>query len=186
MPMWHPRRRTRVGRSFPRLLLTTHVTPQRLCLHACTACVHVFGRDYRRAMFTTLETQESVDCMYGQINCSYVYCQYHVYLSLQRPHHSMLFDRAQSSLTDPVHMRRRHTPRMMAAVPVQTPLDLVSMSLDSASVCLHSHQPLQRGKLDLLQPLSQCSSLLLNSRLDLLDLQLLRVGLLPDPSLFQI
>jgi hypothetical protein len=50
----------------------------------------------------------------------------------------------------------------------------------------NSHQPLQRRKLDRLNPLPQPRHLLLNPRLRLLNAHLLPIRLLPDPALLQI
>lgn len=48
------------------------------------------------------------------------------------------------------------------------------------------HQPLQSAKLHALHPFPQPRHLLLDPGLRLLNLQLLHVGLLPDPALFQV
>ena len=76
---------------------------------------------------------------------------------------------------------------MSANVPVHTPLAMssASQSLDVGRMD-HLHEPLQRGKLDPLHPLPQPRHFLLNPRLRLLDLQLLHIRLLPDPSLLQV
>lgn len=107
------------------------------------------------------------------------------------------------------HINKRHAPSMSAAVPVQTPLQ-TSYSIKSRKLTLLSyphkgrertncsawggrrgekiilHQPLQSAKLDALDPLPQSGNLLLDTSFSLADLEFLGLGLLANPSLFQI
>jgi len=89
---------------------------------------------------------------------------------------------------------------MSAAVPVQTPLTHQPSAISHHPPSLtaprptpkrkhkatNSHQPLQRRKLNPLNPLPQPGNLLLDPSLRLLNLQLLHIRLLPDPPLLQI
>lgn len=95
-------------------------------------------------------------------------------------------------------MSNLQAPRINAAVPVQTPLFVVSWFVqitDKAARKCHNpgirphqdlHQPLQRREFDSLELLPQHRCLLLNPSLRLLELELLHVGLFPDASLLQI
>lgn len=54
-----------------------------------------------------------------------------------------------------LHINKRQTPSMSAAVPVQTPLHFVSLALSYRNTReVHLHEPLQSGELHCLEPFS--------------------------------
>ena len=87
------------------------------------------------------------------------------------------------------YINKRQAPRMIAAVPVHTPLckcQLEYIQAGQKRARRDSHQPLKRTELDPLDPLPQPRHLLLDAGLRLLDLQLLHVRLLADPALLEV
>ena len=89
-----------------------------------------------------------------------------------------------------------HAPRIKAAVPVHTPLQESQSTTQFSHQALaldipkekrkNSHQPLQRRKLDGLDPLPQPRDLLLDPGLRLLDAHILPIRLLADPPLLEV